>query len=157
VKTVSRAVSGERKIKALPHAPPLGMGCWGSKVAPVAMRQASAAITRAHRTIGVVREGRNLVGATGFEPATTGPPCQCATRLRHAPTLFCILEVIITHMRLQAETHAPSRMSFISWRSFLRESSRSSRLPRLVCFGTSGSPLAWGSFFLAPAIVKPSS
>src|SRR5207248_10243279 len=26
-----------------------------------------------------------LVGATGFEPATTGPPVRCATRLRYAP------------------------------------------------------------------------
>ncbi len=34
-------------------------------------------------------EGGNsrLVGATGFEPATTYPPCKCATGLRHAPTL----------------------------------------------------------------------
>ena len=29
-----------------------------------------------------------LVGATGFEPAATGPPCRCATRLRHAPTVI---------------------------------------------------------------------
>src|SRR5262245_2086862 len=27
-----------------------------------------------------------LVGATGFEPATTGPPVRCATGLRYAPT-----------------------------------------------------------------------
>jgi hypothetical protein len=27
-----------------------------------------------------------LVGAAGFEPATTSPPDWCATRLRHAPT-----------------------------------------------------------------------
>ena len=27
-----------------------------------------------------------LVGATGFEPATLCPPGKCATRLRHAPT-----------------------------------------------------------------------
>src|SRR5262245_62907516 len=27
-----------------------------------------------------------MVGATGFEPATTCPPCRCATRLRYAPT-----------------------------------------------------------------------
>ena len=27
-----------------------------------------------------------MVGATGFEPATTCPPCKCATRLRYAPT-----------------------------------------------------------------------
>ena len=27
-----------------------------------------------------------LVGATGFEPATTCTPSKCATRLRHAPT-----------------------------------------------------------------------
>ena len=25
------------------------------------------------------------IGATGFEPATTRPPDECATRLRHAP------------------------------------------------------------------------
>src|SRR2546423_14240099 len=29
---------------------------------------------------------RGLVGATGFEPATTGPPVRCATGLRYAPT-----------------------------------------------------------------------
>src|SRR5574337_895838 len=28
-----------------------------------------------------------LVGAIGFEPTTPGPPCQCATRLRHAPRM----------------------------------------------------------------------
>src|SRR5258705_2487926 len=28
-----------------------------------------------------------MVGATGFEPATTCPPCRCATRLRYAPTV----------------------------------------------------------------------
>ena len=28
-----------------------------------------------------------MVGATGFEPATTRPPDVCATRLRYAPTL----------------------------------------------------------------------
>src|SRR5258705_9575318 len=27
-----------------------------------------------------------MVGAAGFEPATTCPPCRCATRLRYAPT-----------------------------------------------------------------------
>src|SRR6266540_2354362 len=27
-----------------------------------------------------------MVGATGFEPATTGPPVRCATGLRYAPT-----------------------------------------------------------------------
>src|SRR5215831_14219337 len=32
-----------------------------------------------------VRKGK-MVGATGFEPATTCPPCKCATRLRYAPT-----------------------------------------------------------------------
>src|SRR5205085_1868346 len=31
-----------------------------------------------------------MVGATGFEPATTGPPVRCATGLRYAPT--CSLE-----------------------------------------------------------------
>src|SRR5205085_7867056 len=30
-------------------------------------------------------EGSRLVGATGFEPATTGPPVRCATGLRYAP------------------------------------------------------------------------
>ena len=29
-----------------------------------------------------------LVGAAGFEPATTRTPSVCATRLRHAPTAF---------------------------------------------------------------------
>ncbi len=28
-----------------------------------------------------------MVGAIGFEPTTPGPPCQCATRLRHAPKM----------------------------------------------------------------------
>ena len=27
-----------------------------------------------------------VVGVTGFEPMTTGPPDQCATRLRYTPT-----------------------------------------------------------------------
>src|SRR5262245_44729705 len=31
-------------------------------------------------------ETEELVGAAGFEPATTSPPDWCATRLRHAPT-----------------------------------------------------------------------
>ena len=30
-----------------------------------------------------------LVGASRFELLTPGPPCQCATRLRHAPILTC--------------------------------------------------------------------
>jgi hypothetical protein len=30
-----------------------------------------------------------MVGATGFEPATTGPPDRCATGLRHAPKISC--------------------------------------------------------------------
>ena len=32
------------------------------------------------------RSAGGLVGAAGFEPATTSPPDWCATRLRHAPT-----------------------------------------------------------------------
>jgi hypothetical protein len=32
-----------------------------------------------------------LVGATGFEPATTCPPGKCATRLRYAPKITRIL------------------------------------------------------------------
>ncbi len=28
------------------------------------------------------------IGAAGFEPATTGTPYRCATRLRHAPIPF---------------------------------------------------------------------
>ena len=35
--------------------------------------------------LGLVRR-KELVGATGFEPATPCTPCKCATRLRHAPT-----------------------------------------------------------------------
>ena len=40
---------------------------------------------------GVIRRdwrfgSRELVGTTGFEPATPCPPDKCATRLRHAPT-----------------------------------------------------------------------
>ena len=31
---------------------------------------------------------RQVVGATGFEPATARPPGVCATRLRYAPTLL---------------------------------------------------------------------
>ena len=31
--------------------------------------------------------GGRLVGATGFEPATTCTPSKCATRLRYAPEL----------------------------------------------------------------------
>ncbi len=32
-------------------------------------------------------QGIILVGATGFEPATTRTPSECATGLRYAPTL----------------------------------------------------------------------
>ena len=32
-----------------------------------------------------------MVGARGFEPPTPDTPCQCATRLRYAPTRTCIL------------------------------------------------------------------
>jgi hypothetical protein len=32
-------------------------------------------------------KGFSLVGAAGFEPATTRTPSVCATRLRHAPTV----------------------------------------------------------------------
>ena len=35
---------------------------------------------------------RQVVGATGFEPATARPPGVCATRLRYAPTLLNIME-----------------------------------------------------------------
>ena len=35
---------------------------------------------------------RQVVGATGFEPATARPPGVCATRLRYAPTLLIIME-----------------------------------------------------------------
>ena len=28
-----------------------------------------------------------MVGARGFEPPTPDTPCQCATRLRYAPTM----------------------------------------------------------------------
>src|SRR5204863_5421094 len=35
---------------------------------------------------GVHGARKEMVGATGFEPATTCPPCRCATRLRYAPT-----------------------------------------------------------------------
>src|SRR5207302_8142450 len=34
------------------------------------------------------RRGLQLVGATGFEPATTCTPSKCATRLRYAPALL---------------------------------------------------------------------
>jgi hypothetical protein len=32
-----------------------------------------------------LREYADLIGATGFEPATFRPPVECATKLRHAP------------------------------------------------------------------------
>ena len=32
------------------------------------------------------KKEKELVGARGFEPPTTRPPDECATRLRHAPT-----------------------------------------------------------------------
>ena len=34
-----------------------------------------------------MRASRFLVGATGFEPATSSPPAKRATKLRHAPTI----------------------------------------------------------------------
>ena len=37
-----------------------------------------------------LEDGNELVGATGFEPATTCPPCKCATRLRYAPTSLMV-------------------------------------------------------------------
>lgn len=43
---------------------------------------------------GMIRKQRFLlmfmVGATGFEPATSATPLQRATKLRHAPTLFLL-------------------------------------------------------------------
>ena len=43
--------------------------------------------------LGMIRKRRfsliYLVGATGFEPATSATPLQRATKLRHAPTLSC--------------------------------------------------------------------
>lgn len=34
----------------------------------------------------IVRSPPQGVGTAGFEPATTRPPAECATRLRHVPT-----------------------------------------------------------------------
>src|SRR5262245_40898259 len=43
--------------------------------------------TRNAEPVGTPRlREREMVGATGFEPATPGPPVLCATGLRHAPT-----------------------------------------------------------------------
>ena len=39
------------------------------------------------QTLMMARHEVLLVGAIGFEPTTPGPPCQCATRLRHAPNV----------------------------------------------------------------------
>ena len=35
--------------------------------------------------VGKMDHDCELVGAIRFERTTTGPPCQCATRLRYAP------------------------------------------------------------------------
>lgn len=40
----------------------------------------------------IALRGFELVGATGFEPATPTPPVWCATRLRYAPSERCVNE-----------------------------------------------------------------
>ena len=43
---------------------------------------------------------RQVVGATGFEPATARPPGVCATGLRYAPTLIIIEYVFCKRVKL---------------------------------------------------------
>ncbi len=40
----------------------------------------------AERFMEILETEKKMVGARGFEPPTPDTPCQCATRLRYAPT-----------------------------------------------------------------------
>lgn len=50
-------------------------------------RRHSTARVRSAHSVGRGSNKEVLVGATGFEPATFRPPVECATRLRHAPSV----------------------------------------------------------------------
>ena len=43
-----------------------------------------------------------MVGAVGFEPATTDTPCQCATSLRYAPTVIGYINFLRLFVNAQA-------------------------------------------------------
>src|SRR5262245_22274864 len=52
---------------------------------------------------------KNMVGATGFEPATTSTPRRCATGLRYAPTLLAMEQAYGRYRsRLRRLGQAPS-------------------------------------------------
>src|SRR3546814_7607979 len=85
-------------VASLPDGPPTQMRIrnrWsfaGHINVPEMMRCAYRVIARtkteAHfvLTSSPKSKGISMVGATGFEPATTRPPVRYATRLRYAPT-----------------------------------------------------------------------
>jgi hypothetical protein len=51
------------------------------------LERGESAVGEAPRGLKRNRGQLRLVGAAGFEPATTRTPSVCATRLRHAPTV----------------------------------------------------------------------
>src|SRR5690606_32440603 len=70
--------------------------------------------------------GASLVGATGFEPATTCTPSKCATRLRYAPTSWGVGERSCRRPRLRGQVEKGLFRGF-SYRP--PEASRRARLP----------------------------
>ena len=48
---------------------------------------------RANEKAAAVKRRPNLVGATGFEPATTCTPYRCATKLRYAPIFSAFINI----------------------------------------------------------------
>ncbi len=61
-----------------------------------------------------------MVGATGFEPATTHTPSECATRLRHAPSL-------IVDSTQERQTRQPKRPFATAWPFAFAERSAAKR------------------------------
>ena len=94
------------------------------------------------------REEHLMVGATGFEPATTSTPRRCATGLRYAPTCLAMESACGDYRsRLAAFGQAASptlrppatyvrrlrpRGAAVSWRRKSSNSRRSSLRPRIA-------------------------
>lgn len=93
-----------------------------------------------------------LVGATGFEPATTCPPGRCATRLRHTPNVPRSL-CDATRQRKHAASHG-----YQSGQRF-RSSSSSLRISPSAFLRAWGVLAAWtctGSSFAASGVCASS-
>src|SRR5437773_12396454 len=61
-----------------------------------------------------------MVGAAGFEPATTSPPDWCATRLRHAPTGVGSLAPSFSRTRNEYRGGDPDRRAYLPLRASAR-------------------------------------